>query len=120
MQGVCAFAHAHASGQGGAYLAVSGGGGGGVVLEPRAPHAFASPPPPPQPAPPAHCHPPTHCHPSTPPQDMNLRELTKRYGRGIGLSLAAVRVYAQQMLVGLYHLRNCGVLHADIKPDNIL
>ena len=51
---------------------------------------------------------------------MNLRELTKRYGRGIGLSLAAVRVYAQQMLVGLYHLRNCGVLHADIKPDNIL
>ena len=31
-----------------------------------------------------------------------------------------VRVYAQQMLVSLYHLRNCGVLHADIKPDNIL
>lgn len=99
---------------------------------------------------------------------MNLRELTKRYGRGIGLSINAVgalgaagrapgvlapcppttrrscpplecrpiaaplrtppplplprqvRVYAQQMLVALYHLRNCGVLHADIKPDNIL
>lgn len=31
-----------------------------------------------------------------------------------------MRVYAQQMLVSLYHLRNCGVLHADIKPDNIL
>ncbi|KAL4437548.1 hypothetical protein ABPG77_003529 [Micractinium sp. CCAP 211/92] len=54
------------------------------------------------------------------PMDMNLRELTKRYGRGIGLSINAVRVYAQQMLVALYHLRNCGVLHADIKPDNIL
>lgn len=53
-------------------------------------------------------------------QDMNLRELTKRYGRGIGLSINAVRVYAQQMLVSLYHLKNCGVLHADIKPDNIL
>ena len=53
-------------------------------------------------------------------QDMNLRELTKRYGRGIGLSISAVRVYAQQMLVSLYHLKNCGVLHADIKPDNIL
>ncbi|EFN55094.1 hypothetical protein CHLNCDRAFT_31552 [Chlorella variabilis] len=52
--------------------------------------------------------------------DMNLRELTKRYGRGIGLSISAVRVYAQQMLVALYHLKNCGVLHADIKPDNIL
>uniref|UniRef100_A0A1D2AF63 Protein kinase domain-containing protein n=1 Tax=Auxenochlorella protothecoides TaxID=3075 RepID=A0A1D2AF63_AUXPR len=52
--------------------------------------------------------------------DMNLRELTKRYGRGIGLSLGAVRLYAHQMLVGLYHLQACGVLHADIKPDNIL
>lgn len=51
---------------------------------------------------------------------MNLRELTKRYGRGIGLSLGAVRLYAHQMLVGLYHLQACGVLHADIKPDNIL
>lgn len=51
---------------------------------------------------------------------MNLRELTKRYGRGIGLSLSAVRLYAHQMLVGLYHLRACGVIHADIKPDNIL
>ena len=51
---------------------------------------------------------------------MNLRELTKRYGRGIGLSISAVRVYAQQMLVSLYHLKNCGVLHADIKPDNSL
>lgn len=51
---------------------------------------------------------------------MNLRELTKRYGRGIGLSINAVRIYAQQMLVALHHLKNCGVLHADIKPDNIL
>ena len=24
------------------------------------------------------------------------------------------------MLISLYHLRNCGVLHADVKPDNIL
>jgi len=52
--------------------------------------------------------------------DMDLRGLTKRYGRGIGLSLSAVRIYAQQMLVALQHLRNCGILHADIKPDNIL
>ena len=52
--------------------------------------------------------------------NMDLRALTKRYGRGIGLSLSAVRVYAQQMLIALLHLKNCGVLHADIKPDNIL
>ena len=54
------------------------------------------------------------------PMDMDLRGLTKRYGRGIGLSLSAVRIYSQQMLVALHHLRNCGVLHADLKPDNLL
>ncbi len=53
-------------------------------------------------------------------QDINLRELTKKYGRGIGLNIEAVRAYAAQMLMALAHLRNCGVLHADIKPDNIL
>ncbi len=55
-----------------------------------------------------------------PVQDINLRELTKKYGRGIGLNIEAVRAYAAQMLMALAHLRNCGVLHADIKPDNIL
>lgn len=55
-----------------------------------------------------------------PVQDINLRELTKKYGRGIGLNIAAVSKYSAQMLISLYHLRNCGVLHADIKPDNIL
>ena len=53
-------------------------------------------------------------------QDLNLRELTKKYGRGIGLNIRAVRPYAAQMLWALHHLRNCGVLHSDIKPDNIL
>ena len=53
-------------------------------------------------------------------QDINLRELTRKYGRGIGLSLGAVRAYSAQLLAALYHLRNCGVLHADVKPDNIL
>lgn len=53
-------------------------------------------------------------------QDINLRELTKKYGRGIGLNLRAVHAYAHQLLWALYHLRSCGVLHADIKPDNIL
>ena len=53
-------------------------------------------------------------------QDLNLRELTKKYGRGIGLNIRAVRPYAAQMFWALHHLRNCGVLHSDIKPDNIL
>lgn len=54
------------------------------------------------------------------PMAMNLRDLTKKYGRGIGLSINAVRIYATQMLIALQHLKQCGVLHADIKPDNIL
>ena len=54
------------------------------------------------------------------PMDMDLRALTKQYGRGVGLSLGAVRVYTRQMLIALHHLQNCGVLHADIKPDTLL
>ncbi|CAM9001148.1 unnamed protein product [Rhodiola kirilowii] len=51
---------------------------------------------------------------------MNLREVLKKFGRNIGLKLTAVRVYAKQLLIALKHLRNCGVLHCDIKPDNML
>jgi serine/threonine-protein kinase PRP4 len=53
-------------------------------------------------------------------QDMNLRELTNKYGRNVGLSIKAVGVYAAQLLIALRHLKRCRVLHADIKPDNIL
>ena len=52
--------------------------------------------------------------------DLNLREMVKKFGRGIGLSIRAVRGYAYQLLLALRHLRDNGVLHADIKPDNIL
>ncbi|KAH0664808.1 hypothetical protein KY285_026014 [Solanum tuberosum] len=71
---------------------------------------------------------------------MNLRELQKKFGRNIGLSLDAVRLYAKQLFSALKHLKSCGVLHCqwriysqkighphpfasvhcDIKPDNIL
>lgn len=52
--------------------------------------------------------------------DMNLRTLVRKFGRDIGLSLQAVRAYAIQLLFALRHLRQNGILHADIKPDNIL
>nr|XP_043627321.1 serine/threonine-protein kinase prpf4B-like isoform X2 [Erigeron canadensis] len=52
--------------------------------------------------------------------EMNLREVLKKYGRNIGLKLTAVRAYAKQLFIALKHLRNCGVLHTDIKPDNML
>lgn len=51
---------------------------------------------------------------------LNLREVLKRFGRDVGINLRAVRAYAQQMFVGLSHLRKCHILHADLKPDNIL
>ncbi|KAJ1981300.1 U4/U6 small nuclear ribonucleoprotein prp4 [Dimargaris xerosporica] len=51
---------------------------------------------------------------------MNLREVLKKYGRDVGLNLKAVRAYAQQLFIALTLLRKCRVLHADIKPDNIL
>ncbi|KAK4717616.1 hypothetical protein R3W88_015954 [Solanum pinnatisectum] len=51
---------------------------------------------------------------------MNLRELQKKFGRKIGLSLDVVRLYAKQLFSALKHLKSYGVLHCDIKPDNIL
>lgn len=51
---------------------------------------------------------------------MNLREVLKKFGRNIGLKLTAVRAYAKQLFISLKHLKNCGVLHCDIKPDNML
>ncbi|CAF3809804.1 unnamed protein product [Adineta steineri] len=54
------------------------------------------------------------------PLSMNLREVLKKYGKDVGLSIKAVRSYAQQLMLALKHLKKCNILHADIKPDNIL
>lgn len=51
---------------------------------------------------------------------LNLREIVKRFGKDVGLSLQAVRTYSQQVLVALAHLRHENIMHADIKPDNIM
>lgn len=51
---------------------------------------------------------------------MNLREVLKKFGRDVGLNLRAIRAYAQQMFLGLSLLRKCNILHADVKPDNLL
>ena len=50
----------------------------------------------------------------------NLREVLKRFGRDVGINLKAVRAYAQQLFVGLSLLKKCNLVHADLKPDNIL
>ena len=51
---------------------------------------------------------------------MNLREVLKKYGKDVGLHIKAVRSYTQQLLLALKLLKKSSILHADIKPDNIL
>ncbi|XP_038070156.1 serine/threonine-protein kinase PRP4 homolog [Patiria miniata] len=54
------------------------------------------------------------------PLSMNLREVLKRYGKDVGLHIKAVRSYTSQLFLALKLLKRCSILHADIKPDNIL
>jgi len=50
----------------------------------------------------------------------NLRMALKKYTKDKGMSLKAVRAYTKQLLVALQHIHRCEIIHADIKPDNIL
>ena len=52
--------------------------------------------------------------------DMNLRDLLNKYGKGVGLSLRALHRYTPQLPRSLALLNRAGLLHCDIKPDNIL
>lgn len=51
---------------------------------------------------------------------MNLRDVVKRFGKDVGLNIRAVRAYTHQLFLALSLLRKTNVMHADIKPDNIL
>ena len=51
---------------------------------------------------------------------MNLRETLKKFGKNVGINIGAVQKYSRQLLVALKHLWGLRVVHADIKPDNIL
>ncbi|MEN2499942.1 MAG: Serine/threonine-protein kinase PRP4, variant 2 [Marteilia pararefringens] len=55
-----------------------------------------------------------------PKMNMNLREVLKQYGKDVGLSIMAVASYAKQLFRALKLLQKCELIHADIKPDNIL
>jgi len=50
----------------------------------------------------------------------NLRMALKKYTKDKGMSLKAIRAYTRQLLVALQHIHRCQLIHADIKPDNIL
>ncbi|KAI0085914.1 kinase-like protein [Irpex rosettiformis] len=51
---------------------------------------------------------------------MNLRDVVKRFGKDVGLNIRAVRAYGLQLFLAMSLLRKCNIMHADIKPDNIL
>ena len=51
---------------------------------------------------------------------MNLKEVLDKFGKGVGIRISAVRVYAKQLLIALHSLGRLGIVHADIKPHNIL
>jgi serine/threonine-protein kinase PRP4 len=50
----------------------------------------------------------------------NLRDVLQKFGKGVGLSLQAVKSYFLQLLSALQHLEKYNIIHADIKPDNML
>merc|ERR1719498_1017611 len=50
----------------------------------------------------------------------NLRVALKKYTKDKGMSLQAVRAYTRQLMTALRHVHRCHIIHADIKPDNIL
>lgn len=51
---------------------------------------------------------------------LNLREVLRKFGNNVGINLSACRTYAHQIFVALVHMRKCSIIHADLKPDNIL
>jgi len=52
--------------------------------------------------------------------DLNLRDTITIYGQRVGLGLDSVKSYAYQLFLALYHLKKNGIVHADIKPDNLM
>ena len=54
------------------------------------------------------------------PLSMNLRMLLKKLAAGVGISIVAVQRFATQIFLALRQLRVLNIVHADLKPDNIL
>lgn len=51
---------------------------------------------------------------------MDLRGVIKKYGKNHGIHTKALMSYSRQLLMALRLLKKIGIVHYDIKPDNIL
>ena len=50
----------------------------------------------------------------------NLRSALKQHGHRRGIQIDAVKVWARQMFIALRYMERLGIMHADLKPDNIV
>jgi serine/threonine-protein kinase PRP4 len=50
----------------------------------------------------------------------NLRQALRQHGHKRGIQLSAVQIYARQLFIGLRYMERLNIMHADLKPDNIV
>jgi len=50
----------------------------------------------------------------------NLRSAVKQHGHKRGIAMEAVKTYARQMFIALRYLERLNIMHADLKPDNMV
>jgi len=50
----------------------------------------------------------------------NLRSALRQHGHRRGIQVDAVKMYARQMFVALRYMEKLNIMHADLKPDNIV
>jgi len=50
----------------------------------------------------------------------NLRQAVRQHGHKRGIQCEAVRSYARQLFTALKYMERLGIVHADLKPDNIV
>jgi len=50
----------------------------------------------------------------------NLRQAVRQHGHKRGIQVEAVRAYGRQLFTALKYMERLGIVHADLKPDNIV
>jgi len=50
----------------------------------------------------------------------NLRSALRQHGHKRGIQMSAVQIYARQMFIALRYMERLNIMHADLKPDNIV